>query len=283
MKRTLLAIALSAVAAQSAYATIAPPASGNGELFLSVSNTVVQVSYTLDLGIFMDDFLANGNTVGYAPSFNVAADPNWQAFLTATGGSLANAEWVVMATDGTGGSQPERHRALITARQLVDPATTIAQIRTTTNFGFSAMVNGSSTLDFYNAVNQTGTHGAVGVAPDFSVNGSSLNRATDERPNAYFGQPNALNATFNSFARFNATNVVNESTTSGFYYLYRSSSLNGNNNLITVVPFQSTDGVLATWEFDGNTLAYAVPEPSTYALLVAGLIGIGVLVRRRQA
>ena len=80
MKTPAIALAAS-IAVGSACAAIAPGSSGNGELFLNVVDAAAKVSYTLDLGIVMDDFfVAAQQEIGYQRFWTVDS-PNFSNFL----------------------------------------------------------------------------------------------------------------------------------------------------------------------------------------------------------
>jgi len=286
MKKILTAVMLAVVAAQSAHAAIATPGSGNGELFFVIHNPTLQVSFTKDLGIGLETFLASGSDPSYSQAFNIAADANWGAYQTAVGatgpGGLAGSFWAVMAFDATGSANPNAQRLLTTSRTAAGGfEATAVQMRGTTNQRFSAMINNSNVAAFFDFVNQTGSHGVSGQILNFAANGSSVNSITDPFPRAYFGQAQALTPSFNALASFSSTSAVGEKAL--FAYMTRSGLGNGATAFATVTPFGNADVPFATWEFDGQTLAYAVPEPSTYALLGLGLAGLLAYTRRRQA
>src|SRR5688500_5893889 len=104
MKSNIVAAAAALLAAgfvPAALAAISPGTSGNGELFLVVQNDANKVSFTYDLGIDMNTFIANAEAPGYAQSFAVGADPNWAGFVQAAS-ALADSRWAVVAIDSTG-------------------------------------------------------------------------------------------------------------------------------------------------------------------------------------
>jgi len=281
MKKVLTAMMLAVVAAQSAHAAIATPGSGNGELIFVIHNPTLQVSFTKDLGIGLETFLANGSDPSYSQAYNIAADANWSAYTDAAGG-LAGSFWAVMAFDSTGPSTPNGQRLLTTARsEAAGFEATAVRMRGTLNQRFTLMVANGNVNAFFDNVNLTGSHGVVGQALNFADNGSSVNRITDERPRAYFGQSTGLQPGFNGNASFSSTSAVGEKAL--FAYMTRSSTGNGATAFATVTPFGNADVPYATWEFDGQTLAYAVPEPSTYAMLGLGLAGVLAYARRRRA
>ena len=210
MKRPAIALAAS-IAVGSASAAIAPGSSGNGELFLNVVDAVAKVSYTLDLGIVMDDFfVAAQQEIGYQRFWTVDS-PNFSNFLALV--SVPTVRWSVLALDSTGALTPGLHRLFTTVRQGDE-----GLVKDTPNKTFTDGISGSQAGNFFSTINSLGTH--VPQA-DYRVNGDSFSSEPDNG-RAYYGEAGGLTPTLNGNATFNATNALGKS--SWFYYLTRSST-----------------------------------------------------------
>jgi len=229
-----------------ATATIAPGTAqtgskafynGNGELFLSVYDGVAQVSYAFDLGITQNEFFTWGQADSGNQRFWAVNDANWTNFLgQVNSGGL---RWAVMALDSTGGTVAGGLRLFTTVRQgdetlIIDtglPNTSDPNkgYSTITNQLFSNAIGSAQGTTFFSALETAGTHGTPGVAPDFTVNGSSVS-ANADTGNGYFGDGGVgLTPNLNGNAQFDVTNEVGKS--SWFYYLTRS----GTNQLDTAL------------------------------------------------
>jgi len=210
MKRT--AIALVAIALLgSSHAAIAPGTSGNGELFLNVVDSLAKVSYTLDLGITMDEFFVSAQQeIGYQ-RFWAVDSANWTSFKALT--NLPNLRWSVVAIDSTGNLNVGGHRLFTSVRQGDE-----ASVSGMSNRQLTDGISTSQAGNFFNAINSLGTHVPQ---TDTSVNGDSFSLETDSG-RAYYGESGGLTPTYNDNAPFNATNEIGKS--SWFYYLTRSSA-----------------------------------------------------------
>ena len=222
-------VALSLCGLSAAQAAIAPPQSGNGELILLVRDPVVQVSYTLDLGIRMDDFfvLAQQNT-GYQ-RFWVVDSPAFTSFLAQPTLDPSKLEWAVLGFDSFGPSTPGGQRLFTTVRQGSE-----SSVNTWSNQRFTNGVFGAQVRAFFDNTNNTPSHGTVGAAPDFDIHGESVTRADvgGNAARAYFGHPTGLTPTViagSNAAPFSSINLVGSS--SWFYYVTRSGL--GNSSLIS--------------------------------------------------
>lgn len=230
--RTLIRLAgfaatLSCVSAQAAIASggfqsgTSAPYSGNGELFLSVFDGDVKVSYTLDLGTTLDDFFVDGQQDAGNQRFWEVDDTRWTTFLSQV--NTSSLRWSVLGFDTTGGTAAGAYRMFTTVKQGDE-----ARIDTLTNQLFFNGIGATQGGTFFAGVNNTGTHGALNVALDYAINGSSVN-GDAESGNGYYGYGGAgLTPTLNGNAPFDLSNEVGDS--SWFYYLTRS----GTNQLDTV-------------------------------------------------
>jgi len=223
-----------------AHAAIAPPSTGNGELFFNVVDSTAKISYVLDLGMFMG--LGLGSNASDAGQFLVLAQqevgyqrfwtvdsPEWQAFLQLV--NPASLRWSVLAGDSTGPLAAGTHRLLTTVKQGFESA-----VKNLTNSQLTNGIGSTQGSQIFGTVNAKATH-----APqtDYAINGNSYSLSTDTGF-GYYGKSGGLTPTLNGNAPFDATNLVGQS--SWFYYLLRSGSANGNKVTIDEVDNLGSDG-----------------------------------------
>ena len=268
MKFKTLFAAMAVAMAVPSFAAIQP--SGNSELFLVVQDATAKVSFTLDLGIHRDAFFVDGQSeLGDSLSFAVAADSNWATFLGLS--SAAKRKWGVLAYSG--GLSNANNSILTTVKAGVTETT----MKTTTNQQLNQGTSATTAGSFFSSLNSSGTHAP---ANDFTVNGSSV-VAESDFGKGYFGEIAGTSDTLNGNAKFSNLNLIG--TASAFYKVSGSSGSAG--GFVALDKFDNSQNP-GSWTFDGSSLNYslaaAVPEPETYALMLAGIAALGLMIQRRR-
>ena len=263
-KLNALVAAALLVAAGSANAALDNSLSGNGSLYLSVWNGV-DTSATFDLGTNLDSFLpvamsapgiginwnlAGSSVTGMAPTTLTYAS-TWSSFA-ATVADWSTVVYDVAAMDSTG-TAAGNDRYLSTSRDA------LSVVASQTNSGLLSF----STVDTYiNVNNANGTHltAANGAAQFTSGDG-------------YYNLGKQKN--WKNNAKFTSNDVVGNDLS---FYLLATSSTNG----LAKATVTSYDGVFNLNQ--AGALSYsvaAVPEASTYGMMLAGLGLVGFMARRR--
>lgn len=264
MKLKYLATAAAAmIAASPAFAVINGPDDGSAELFLTVWSATaasggtgnINSSYTLDLGVSLLDMIANKGVNNYINQV-VSSDSLFSSFISTVNTATAGAVQFNVTAATRGG--------------LDTPTDVMLSTVAGSTMGTLYNLNLSTTLDqvlvFAGGVNSTGNHSSV-------ANGSSVNTSGD----AYF--MNYLGNTWGASAPLNSK-AIGTNATFGSY------TQNGYGQTPT------TTSVFAGTFFFGQSapnvysLQYqvaAVPEPTGYALALAGLGLIGFVGARRKS
>ena len=266
MKMKMIVAALALAAAGSANAAIENGTSGNGEMFMTVWDQTGLQSYTLDLNLTMDDFIAG---VAANQSFTFNADANMTTFLgQVLPANQSNLVYAIGAMDIKGANASDYHRYLTTSSNIVLGASTANQVRN---------------VD----LKQLGTQGGVMLGNANGLLGSNDSLiVTDPAILAYAGSASWGN-NWGTKANFNTLGEIGDDL--GMYFLRQTSGASAANNTRSIyeqMNWGNGDQVFANLSTNG-TLTFAaaapVPEADTYALMLAGLGLVGFLARRRKA
>jgi hypothetical protein len=256
---------------------------GIGELFLNVYDVVSQESFVYDLtpqagfGSFeLDNFLPTGvpsTNAGYnAPgaadakgidlTWSLANDSAFAAFSAANNNS-ANWKWNVVALDSiqTGRGVVQDGQRYLTTLEAGSP--TLVE----PNAVFNGLKTVNTTVDYVN-----------GLAPGVDDPSAYLSNSTIST--GYLGFTGSFGDTWLTALQASSTNTVG--TSAEFFYI--TGNPNGNDALVTQYgndakfTFNYVNGAASL-----NYMTAAVPEPETYAMLLAGLGLMGFSARRRNA
>lgn len=251
--KTLAAAVALAAAATGANAAIDNGATGNGELFFSAWDGAT--SYTYDMNMTIDAFETSKNAVG---NLNLV----WGTDFTSNYGSwLATAnksslQWSVLAMDSSG-----QRRILATVGQATLPAT---------NSLNDVLRNSVTDTQKYLA----NVNGVIGAGNSLVTTSNTANTYSGNIGDKVFGKFNF--DTTGSFANNSYANGIGFEKT-----LAAATGIAAGTNTA-----YSDDGIaVRSWIDGSNTLhiaAMPVPEPSEYAMLLAGLGLMGVVARRRK-
>ncbi len=258
MKLKHIALAAMLAATGVANAAIDDGAGGNGELFFSIWDD--NGSYTRDLNLTIDAFQAEIAAVGDI-NLSFVNDATFTSYLAGVA-DTSLLKWNILATDQSGA-----RRIIQTYGQSVDltsPDYFVQNDNTRTN----ALNAGLFALQ----VNE-----AAAGADSVAVGSSS---------GAWAGNPDTFGqniATFNPFD--NSGTIANSSYASGLNLTRVDAKATGIAGSLYTQYLDSDNAVRAY--FDGNALniaaVTAVPEPESYAMLLAGLGLMGAIARRRSS
>jgi hypothetical protein len=257
MKLKMIALA-AMLAAGSANAAIQDGSTGNGELFMTVLDSVGQQSYTLDLNVSMNDFLAG---VAANTSYSYAADANMTSFLGMVAPeNKSSLVYAIGAMDTVGATATDFHRYITTA-SYVDP-------NVDTNLNLKQLGSSGATL--------------LGDANSLFVGADSSIIVTDSSAVAYAGSAQWGS---NWGTKFNGVSTGTIGDDLGMYLLSQTSGAFAVRNSASVyeaLTWSNGTPVYANLDMDGNLMIAAVPEAETYAMMLAGLGLVGFMVARRR-
>ncbi len=265
MKMKALAAAVALAAAGNANAAIDTGNNSNGEMFVSVWDQTNAISYTRDLGITYNDFLANINNS--ATTYNFAAD----ALYTSTFGAVdpSTLVWNIAAVNNFDAGFTN-----YTTYGVMSSSNNAAGVMSTTEGAMPGLINNGNYF-------AAGVNANTAAPFDFASNVS----ATATGGDGYFGS-NLWGNNWGGLAGFNDTAAVGQSL--DFYAIIADQTpyLNGGSAANMVYIQAANQWTLAA---DG-TLNYAastpsaVPVPAAVWLLGSAMVGlVGVARRRNEA
>ncbi|MDO8943876.1 MAG: PEP-CTERM sorting domain-containing protein [Desulfobacterales bacterium] len=258
MKLKLIALA-AMLAAGSAQAAIVDGSTGNGELFMTVLDSVGQKSYTLDLNITMNDFLAGVAVSG--TSYSYTADANMSSFLSMVApADKSGLVFAIGAMDNAGATATDFRRYITTA-SVIDAATD-------TNSNLKSLGTSGDQL-----LADTNTQIGAGVSV-IVTDPSFISYAGSAQWGSNWG------------SAFNGTSTGLIGNDLSMYLLSQTSGVFAQRNNASVYAALEQGGsqVFANLDMNGNlSIAAAVPEAETYGMMLAGLGLVGFKAARRRS
>lgn len=225
-----------------AHADINNGGAGNGDFFFNIWDT--NGSYTTDLGFSQDQFTsALAGSGAYSFSLDLMSDTNFAAFISSA--NLAELQWNVLAVDGSG------------QRRIHQTYTELPEQALTANNGRSA----------------------VGTVQTFIGNVNDTLRSTGG-DSASFGNTLAAYAGNLGCSTFSYSNCGTVGSSLGL--VLETYAGTGTTRGAFTPLFDGAQPLAVSLDAAYNLQIAAVPEPETYAMLLAGLGLMGAVARRRR-
>lgn len=237
---------------------------GNSSVLFNAYESVSGYTFAWDTGLRKDDITSSSFT---GISHNLAADANWNTFLSAVGSShAADIKWNLIAADTNSGSIDGDPISFLTTGPAdgAPNGTRNAQLN-------SWVGNVNSYITAASSIGANGGQGAID-APGF-VGGNTYLHLKDGSAD-YASYEIAHGSNWNTKATFDTTAGLGQ--TLNFYEITK----NGTSN--TAIVNAALLGTV-TLSSAGELAVSPVPEAETWAMLLAGLALVGTVARRRSS
>jgi hypothetical protein len=281
LKTIVAAVALAASTAAVAQSSLTPMSTQNGSLTFLGLDSSASISILVDLNYNLNDFLPTsavnnpGTTIVWNFNTNTLTVNGtaqqgtfaWSNPFATFSASANNVQWAVISGDSQTGQ-----------RYTTTGNPTQSQLNALT---LQSASNMSIVNNLYAANAPLGTH----------VGGNTAGASVATSGTAYVGGNN-----FGTAGRWGGNNLAwtafaTEGATNRFQFINVQPRPAPNNLQPTITTFGLPNvdhlvatGPVSTFTYDDGVLTWAtpVPEPSTYAMMLAGLAAVGFMTRRRK-